>query len=201
MSMLAMHQMRVAAVAFMICESLNIEIDKESVLKACLLHDMGNIIKFNLANSTEWNKPEGTEYWQKVKDKYVSKYGSNEHNASLAIVLEIGMTIRIHDLVDCIDSSIAEKIVKEDDFEKKICAYVDNRVSPFGVVSAEEHSLNAKERYKDHPHAFSEESRVSFMKNLYLIENQIFSYSNIKPSDINDESIKNYLEKLQDFSI
>jgi len=201
MPMLAMHQMRVASVAMEICESLDIEIDKESVIKACLLHDMGNIIKFNLANSPEWNKPEGTEYWQTVKDEYISKYGSNEHKASLAIISEIGMTNRVRDLVNCIDASVARKIVEEDDFEKKICAYVDNRVSPHGVVSAEEHSLNAKERYKNHPHAFSEENRISFMKNLDLIEKQIFSHSNIKPEDINDESIKNYLEKLQDFSI
>ena len=39
------------------------------------------------------------------------------------------------------------------------------------------------------------------MKNLTEIEKQIFSHLNIKPEEINDESIKNYLEKLQDFSI
>ena len=48
---LAMHQLRVAGVAMQICESLDTNIDTNSVVKACLLHDMGNIIKFNLLYS------------------------------------------------------------------------------------------------------------------------------------------------------
>ena len=201
MSNLVMHQIRVAAVAMQICESLDIEIDKESIVKACLLHDMGNIIKFQLDIFPEWNKPEGVEYWQMVKDEYISKYGTNEHSASVAIALELGVTSHICDLINCVDSSFADKIVKEDDFEKKICAYADNRVSPYGIVSVEEHSLNAKERYKNHPQAFTEEARLFFIENVHIVENQIFSHSNIKPEDINNDSIIFYLEKLENFSI
>ena len=198
---LAMHQMRVAAVAMQICESLDIEIDTESVAKACLLHDMGNIIKFNLNHFPEWNKPEGLEYWQEVKDNYIKKYGENEHKASLLIGKELGVSPRIFDLINCVDAMYIESITLEDDICKKICIYADNRVTPHGVVSAEEHSLEVKERYKNHPHSFDEEDRISFNKNLFLIEKQIFSHSKIKPEDVNDESVKNYLEKLQDFSI
>lgn len=198
---LVMHQIRVAAVAMQIIESLDIEVDKENIVKACLLHDMGNIIKFQLDFFPEWNKPEGTEYWKIIKSEYVSKYGLNEHSASVAIALELGVTSHICDLINCIDSSVTEKIMAEDDFEKKICAYADNRVNPYGVVSAEEHSLNALERYKSHPQAFTEEARLSFMENLYSIEKQIFSHTSIKPEDINDESIKDYLEKLKEYSI
>ncbi|OGJ05053.1 hypothetical protein A2387_02880 [Candidatus Nomurabacteria bacterium RIFOXYB1_FULL_36_10] len=201
MPMLAMHQMRVAGVAMQICEALDVEVDKESVIKACLLHDMGNIIKFKLEQRPEWNEPLGTAYWQGVKDDFILKYGNDEHHASLEIAKELGLSTSIYDLINCIDASVAEKIVIEDDFNKKICAYVDNRVSPHGVVSVEEHSLDAKKRYEDHPHAFDEEKRIFFNKNLFEIENQIFSHTKIKPEDINDESIVPYLEKLQDFSI
>lgn len=197
MPMLVMHQMRVAGVAMQICESFDIEIDKESIVKACLLHDMGNIIKFKLDQKPEWNEPLGTKYWQGVKDDFTLKYGNDEHHASLEIAKELGVSTCIYDLINCIDASVAEKIVTEDDFHKKICTYVDNRVSPYGVVSSEEHSLDAKKRYEDHPHAFNEESRLYFIKNLYLIEKQIFSHCKVKPEDINDESIKKYLEKLQ----
>jgi len=79
--------------------------------------------------------------------------------------------------------------------------YADNRVTPYGVVSAEEHSLDAQKRYRSHPHAFNEEGRSFFNKNLFEIENQIFSHLKIKPEDINDVSIKNYLEQFKGFYI
>jgi hypothetical protein len=201
MPMLAIHQMRVAGVAMQICDSLDIEIDKESIVRACLLHDMGNIIKFKLDKSPEWNEPEGTEYWEKIKYDYILKYGNNEHHASIEIARELGLSTYIQELVNCVDSSSVEVIKMDNDFCKKICIYVDNRVTPNGVVSAEEHSLEAKERYKDHPHAFDEEMRLFFNKNLFEIEKQIFSHTKIKPEDIDNESVSYYLEKLSDFSV
>lgn len=201
MPFLMKHQMRVASVAMQICESLDMKIEEENVVKACLLHDMGNIIKFNLNNFPEQNEPEGIEYWQKVKDEYIEKYGKNEHKATIQIGEELGVSQRILELINCVDSSTIEILAMDDDFNKKICMYADGRVTPHGVVSIEERSREAKERYKDHPNTFDEENRLHFNKNLNLIENQIFSHSNIKPEDINDESVKKYLEKLQDFSI
>jgi hypothetical protein len=198
---LQMHQLRVTAVAKQICESLSIETDKNAVIKACLLHDMGNIIKFTLGYFPEFLEPEGLEYWQKVKNDYIFKYGSNDHAASLAIAQEINVSARIYDLINCIDATVSENIAIEDDWEKKICAYADNRVSPYGVVSAIDHSINAKKRYKNHPHYFSEKDRSLFMKNLFSIEKQIFSRSKIKPEDINDASVARDIEILKDFEI
>ena len=198
---LAMHQLRVAGVAMQICESLDTNIDTNSVVKACLLHDMGNIIKFNLNHFPELNEPEGLVYWQGIKNDYISKYGNDEHKASLEIAHELGISRYILSLIECVDPDSVEIINKEDNLEKKICIYSDNRVTPHGVVSTEERSLEAKERYKDHPHAFDEESRQFFNENLNLIEKQIFSHSNIKPEDIDDSSVEKYLLGLQDFSI
>lgn len=198
---LVMHQMRVAAVAMQIIESLDMEVDKESVIRACLLHDMGNIIKFQLDFFPEWNKPDILVYWQEVKDEYILKYGSNEHKASLLIADELGASVKIKDLVYCVDSASVETTANNDDFNRKICLYADGRVSPLGVVSINERSLEAKNRYKDHPNKFDEERRLHFNKNLYSIEKQIFYHTSIRPEDINDESIKDYLEKLKDYSI
>lgn len=198
---LVMHQMRVAAVAMQIIESLDMEVDKESVIRACLLHDMGNIIKFQLDFFPEWNKPDILVYWQEVKDEYILKYGSNEHKASLLIADELGASVKIKDLVYCVDSASVETTANNDDFDRKICLYADGRVSPLGVVSINERSLEAKDRYKNHPNKFDEERRLHFNKNLYSIEKQIFYHTNIRPEDINDESIKDYLEKLKNYSI
>lgn len=198
---LAMHQMRTASVAWEICDSLDIEIDRDSIIKACIIHDMGNIIKFKLEHFPKFCEPEGMEYWQNVKYDYILKYGNNEHLASEIIAKELEMSDRIIELVNCIDSASVEIIALENDFSKKICMYSDNRVAPYGIVSARERSLEAKERYKDHPRAFDDEKRKFFMDNIDLMEKQIFSHSKIKPEDIDDDSIKNYLEKMVDLSI
>lgn len=198
---LAMHQMRAASVAWQICDSLDIEIDRDSIIKACIIHDMGNVIKFNLSHFPQFCEPEGMEYWQNVKCDYILKYGNSEHIASALIAKELGMSDRIIELINCIDSASVEIIAMEDDFQKKICMYSDNRVAPYGIVSAQERSLEAKERYKDHPRAFDDEKREFFMGNINLMEKQIFSHTKIKPEDINDSSVKIYLEKIVDLSI
>lgn len=200
---LTMHQMRAAAVAMQICESLDIEIDTDSVVKACLLHDMGNIIKFNLIQTQLFFGLSDIEIQDAtiIQNEFIKKYGKNEHKATVLIGEELGVSLYILDLINCVDSSNLEILTMNDDFNKKICMYADGRVTPHGVVSIEERSREAKERYKNHPNKFDEESRLHFNKNLSLMQNQIFSHSNIRPEDINDESIKNYLEKLQSISI
>jgi 5'-deoxynucleotidase YfbR-like HD superfamily hydrolase len=80
------HQLRVAAVASIICDSFDFLINKEKIIKVCLLHDMGNIIKFQLDYFPELNKPEGLEYWQNVQKEFIAKYGPNEHNATMKIM-------------------------------------------------------------------------------------------------------------------
>ena len=196
---LQLHQMRVTAVAMQICESLDLEIDTDNIVKACLLHDMGNIVKFDLNHFPEYNKPEGIEYWQKVKDDYISKYGEDEHVASYKIAQELSLPEKILNLIVKTDPHIVLEIRDCNDLAEKICNYADQRVTPNEIVSVVERNNEAKERYKNHPHAFDDEHSNFFLKNMRDIENQIFSHSNIKPEDINNQSILFYLKNLKDF--
>jgi len=201
MQNLQMHQYRVAAVAFQICDSLEINVDKDSVIKSCLLHDMGNIIKFNLSYFPEFNKPEGIEYWQDIQNQYLDKYGKDEHYATLRIADELGVNDYIIELLNSVDPLFIEANKNSSNIDKKICIYADNRVDPNSIVSLDERSLEAKKRYENHPHSFDEENRIFFNKNIKEIEKQIFEHSKIKPEDINNESIVPYLEKLKFFEI
>jgi len=201
MPLLAMHQIRVAAVAMMICDSLSVPIDKDSVIKACLLHDIGNIIKFDLNHFPETNEPQGIGYWEQVKNEYINKYGNDEHFASVKIAEELHASQFIVELIASVDSSFVIEIKNSDDLAKKICNYADQRVTPHGITSIRERNLEAKERYKNHPRAFDDESSNLFIFNMEEIEKQIFSLSNIKPEDINDESARDYIEKLKNFEI
>ena len=61
------HMLRVAGAASLICDNFTEPLNKEEIISACLLHDMGNIIKFKLDYFPEFNKPEKAEYWQNVQ--------------------------------------------------------------------------------------------------------------------------------------
>ncbi len=198
---LRLHQLRVAAVAEVILDSLTIPINKKDVLTACLLHDMGNIIKFHLNYFPEFNQPEGLNYWQTVQSEYLNKYGPDEHLATVLIARELPVCANIVELIDSVEPSLIEQNRLTEDFRKKICIYADNRVSPYKIVSILERNKEALERYKDHPHSFNKESGICFNQHLEEIERQIFAISTLRPEQITDEMIMPRIEALKNFNL
>jgi hypothetical protein len=205
------HQFKVAAVASLICENYITPqpplilrggdiIDRENIIAACLLHDMGNIVKFNL-NETQnlLNQNINLGYWQRVKDKYIQKYGAEAHRASILIAKELGMSGRIIALIDCISFSGAPQDVKAGDFGKKIVQYSDDRVAPQGVVSLEDRLADLRKRYVHHKIDSSE--RDNFENALREMERQIFAKCKIKPEDITEAAIRPYIERLKNYKI
>lgn len=193
---LQLHQMRVAAVAKTICDHLNISVDAENVVLACLFHDMGNIIKSDFKVFPQFLEPQGLEYWQNVKDDFIKKYGSNEHEATLAIAEEVKLPAQALDLLKKIGFSNAVWNNEHGSFENKICIYSDMRVGPHGVLSMMDRIAEGRKRYEGRKHAIANdgfEEKVEALKN---IEKDIFSHTDIKPDDINDESIKEKAEDL-----
>ncbi len=196
---LALHQLRVAAVARQICDSLDINVDKESVIVACLLHDMGNIIKSKLDYFPEFVEPKGLPYWKNVQDEYINKYGRDEDEATVKIAKEIGLSdekvLFIHEIV--------AHLIKDDpktvnaDIASLICKYSDMRVGPKNIMPLRQRLEEWQKR----------DSRISieYMEMTFSIfnkvENKIFAHSNIKPEDINDESVKDIIEELKNFEI
>jgi len=198
------HMLRVAAVASLICDSINIPVDRESIVNACLLHDMGNIIKFRIGILPEFYEPEGVEYWQEVQNEYIKKYGENEHEATLKIIKELGLSPKIGSLVDQIRFSFTCKHHDSDSLEIKIVHYSDGRVDPHGVVSYEERMKEGKKRYKNHKSTFGamdEEEREKLVECGREIERQIFAKCKIKPEDINNETVKPIISELKNFVI
>ena len=224
MPQLQEHQLRVAGVAGVICENFNplpirlslragsnpphkgegtASIDGMNIVKACLLHDMGNILKFDLKKSHIFLKKEiDVEFWEKVKEEYREKYGSDEHQASLEIAKEIGVSQRVLELIDCIEFSKVEENLNSTDFGKKICEYSDDRVGFLGVMSMEERFADLRARYAHrHTQWGAEEARQKFETSVREIEKQIFIHCNIKPEDITETLILVTKKKLTDLEI
>lgn len=201
MSGLQMHQLRVAAVAKVIADSFDGPLDKQSIIFACLFHDMGNIIKSDLGYFPEFLEPQGKEYWQRVKDEYIKKYGEKEHIATEIIAREIGLSAQVLRNIEHVGFSHATENEAGDSFEYKICNYSDMRVNPHGVVSMQERIADGKKRYGDKNHAITGGRFESLVQSLKNIEQQIFSKCGITPAEITNERIKSSIEELKNLTI
>lgn len=194
---LQMHMLRVAACSNLIIDNWNgKEIDKEAIIRVGLLHDMGNIVKIPVDFSKD-------EEFLKIRKKYFDKYETNDHEINLEIGKQEGLTEKEIDILDGKRSRKNEETLKSDSYERKICAYCDQRVAPDGVVGIRERLEDAKVRYKDKPlSVWSNEEKANYLIECSLnIEKQIMQYCKLKPEDINDESIEKYIELLKKYEI
>lgn len=204
MPSLQLHLYRVAAVASMICDNWkgNEKIYKDEIITACLLHDIGNIIKFDLSFKPELLEPEGLEYWQKVKDEFMQKYGNEEHEATYKIAEEIGIGKRSIEILKGIGFMKTVINYKGKDYSKKIAAYSDSRAGIEGILSIEERIRTARERFI--ANKGSSCSDEVFERNIVLIkkmEKQIFDRCKIAPTYINNISISKIVPQLLNFNI
>jgi hypothetical protein len=201
MPQLQEHQFRVSAVAKQICGNLNVKVDAPAIITACLLHDMANILKFDLTVFPDFLEPQGLDYWQKVKDDYLKKYKTpNVHTATLDIIRELGMPKRVIELAGAVGFRQAADNAHSQDMGRKICAYSDMRVGPYGVISLEDRLIDGAKRYEGK--IFDTGQRQDeFASALRQIEGQIFSLCEIKPPDITDESSAEIIGQLKSYEI
>ncbi len=192
------HMYKVAATASLICDNFSERLDKNSILSACLLHDMGNIIKSKLDYFPEFLEPEGMEYWSIVQKDYIKKYGNDEHEATIKIAKELKIPKKIISLLKCFKFLNAYDLDKEDNWNKKICFYSDMRVSPHGIVSIEERFIDGQKRY---PNLSSKEKTEKCRECIKNIEKQIFEKSKIRPEEITEDKVKNKIKSLKNFII
>lgn len=202
MPSLQLHMYRVAAVGQIISENSTVKVNTHDVVTVGLLHDMGNIIKFSLSLFPDFLEPEGYAYWEKVQNEYFDKYGKDEHQATLQIAKELGVSQRIYDLLVSVSFSRAGGGYEGTDWENKITMYSDMRVEPYSVVTLEERLREGRKRFKINKPEHAEDAFFEKMANYFRkIEEQIFAYSRIKPSDITEKTVQTKIEKLPDFEI
>ncbi len=193
---LQLHMLRVAACANLILDNWeNKEINTKSILRVCLLHDMGNIAKIK-------DNPDNDEEFIKIRNKYIEEFGTDDHLISLQIGKELGLNEYELEIMQCKESKRNEEIMNNDSFEIKICAYCDERVSPHGVVSIVDRLEDAKARYKGTASIWGNEEKANHLiESALTIEKQIMQYCKIKPEEINDNNIEKYIEELRKIDI
>lgn len=194
---LQMHMLRVAACCNLILDNWNGQIiNKNEIIRAALLHDMGNMAKISDDQIID-------EGFKKIRKTYIDKYGKNSHRINLIISKEEGLTDSEIEIIDKKSSKKGEETLNSERYDVKILAYADNRVAPYGVTSLKERLEDVKIRYKNiTASVWSNEKQADYLIDCALrTEKQIMSQCSLSPEDINDESIKDYIEKLKKYSI
>ena len=203
-SNLRLHMCRVASVADIICDNWEgARINKQDIEAACLLHDIGNIAKFDFTRKDTvrllGEDGKDIDHWKKVKEGVVARYGKSDHEASHNMLVELGVGRRPLSIIEGMGRIFEERGEgQENDYELMIPSYSDCRVKPEGVSSITDRFTEFAERCKDNPSA---EMRargvfvVSHLSRALEMERDIFAKERIKPRDINDKSIKPYLER------
>jgi 5'-deoxynucleotidase YfbR-like HD superfamily hydrolase len=200
---LQLHMYRVSAVAWTICDNFDEELDKINIVAAELLHDMGNIIKFDLKLFPEFLEPEGYDYWERVQKDYIARYGYDEHEATRIIANEVSTAPRIQELLNSVGSSKTSLIIKSKDKAKWIANYSDYRVYPHGVVSLKRRLEDGRKRYVNNTrlNSVSMEKSIEIEKFSYELEELIQKETSIDLNSITDESVSDIIKQLPNFEI
>lgn len=205
MPSLQLHQLRVAAVAKLICDNATAPVDTNDILLECLFHDMGNIVKSDLRYFPDFVEPEGVEYWETVKQDFFKKYGTEQHEANAAIAREIGLSEHIIEMMDNTGFSKILDIVGSESRELKICQYADSRVGPRGILSLDGRLAEGRERYvagrKGRQYYDTDEGFEKLSNAAHELEQQVFALTSIRPEEITDETAAGVLEELWEYPV
>lgn len=205
MPMLQLHQLRVAAVGKLVCAHFKEAVNADDVVLACLFHDMGNILKFDFSVFPDSVQPEGLAYWEGVKEEFRSKYGDEQHQATLTIAKELGLLEPVLACIDSVAFSKAETVLESGSWGEKICKYADGRVSPMGIRSLDERLREARKRYAGRKTATMllapEERFEELVAAEHAIEKELFSNATITPEDITDAAVEPLIKELSEYPV
>jgi hypothetical protein len=200
MPSLALHQLRVAAVAKTIAESHDRAIDVHRVVLCGLFHDMANIIKADLTYFPEFVEPEGFAHWQLIKEDFIARYGTSEHKAALEIARELGLPDEVRKEIGNVGFAKLDEVRDSESLERKVCEYSDLRVGPHGVLTMDARLREAHERYRVYhsPEIPQEEDRFEELVGAAReVERQIFEDALIAPDDITEASIQDAIADIR----
>lgn len=198
---LKLHLLRVAAVGDWICQHWSgSSLDRNRIKTALLLHDVGNIVKADYESNPGLFPEElrNLRYWIAVQENVRRRFGATDVAASIAIANEIGVPSLVIRLMEEKQFVNNKETASSTDFERKIAAYADQRVSPYGVVSLKERLWEAKERYRNIQTAsVNVKNFDELFESAMEIENQIEKWCKRPLSEITDEVIKPIMERLR----
>ena len=173
------HMFRVFGVVSVIGKNWTGEsLDWNLLKKLTLLHDLGNIVKFNLN--------EEALYLKDTQKMMIDKYGADDHEATGKMVKELGFDDEAVDTIQSKSFGNSVAIAKSQNNLLKILYYADMRVLPNGVGALEDRLSDVRSRMPKYTSRPDFEDLVSASRD---IETQIQKNVSVQLSTINSETI------------
>ena len=190
------HMLRVAGLARNIIDNWKgAPPNKQVVLHACFFHDAAKLIKFKYFKEDE-------EHWKQVQQEMIEKYGDEDHEATIKICEEVGVSPQAINLLGnknvrpYIDR--VRKIASSDDFGLKIVQYCDARTAPDGLTSLDDRYKELMQR--DSSKKMDDDAQAS-MNLLYEIEKQIQANTQLDLQGITRENIMAVAKELESYQL
>lgn len=204
------HHLRVAALSDIICSNwLAKSIDRSRLITAALLHDIGNLVKFDLKNNPNLLGEDinNLGYWVKRQRQFVNRYGSEDEKATRKIIEELGLWDEIGDILEYREFIEIQKIYRSNNNERKVLEYANYRIMPNGVSSLSNRLREGWERYRlrmesqgidisEHKRQYNIRRKLCFK-----LEQWVESNCDRNLQSIKDKSLENKFSKLLKFSL
>lgn len=147
------HMLRTAAVAWLVCSLLNrTREERNQATVLMLLHDMGNIVKYNLDSTTLWSERDRQrpEYIAAIKAEMIEKYGDKDEVATVKIMRELEIDPKVvATLPKLSPKNLPTLVSSEAGWLEQVGAYADQRVIPTGVATIWDRIIDSLQRYVD----------------------------------------------------
>jgi len=189
------------------------KLHQKHTVSALLLHDIGNLVKFEL-NSSWWlknmqkivleetNSTNFLNNLKKAQTQMIKKYGKNSELANVAILKEIGVEKGIIELIEDHSWERLTVALNTENWEEKIVEYCDLRVIPNGLTTVENRMNDLRQRYQHRDSSWADQesfqSRLSLVKQL---EDQLEERTNIQLKTITHKEIESLVLPLSNYEI
>ncbi len=176
------------------------QIDWNLVKKVALLHDMGNVVRFDFDNHPEFlgDEQKNIEHWKQIQKEVIAKYGTDDHEATKQMLQQIGID---QDSINIIlEKSFGNVITTStsDNWPLKILLYADLRTLPQGAGTLEERIQDIRGRMPKYVARPDFEDLVAAARN---IETQIQQNTSVSVSEILNEVIAPHVTDALKFQI
>ncbi len=200
------HMLQTAALGQIICDHWSgPKLKKQLVITTLLVHDIGNIVKFDFDSPTANQFLTGhkdVDYWRQVQKKFQKKYGVRADQANVAIIDEMKLPTRVKKFMKEHYFESLPTILKESDWEHKISFYCDIKFRPSGITSVKNRLEDLRQRYENRDQTWQDADLFETrLKNCSRLEAQLNQQTDLDLQTINQTDIDAYVDQLTDYQI
>jgi len=165
----------------------------DDAITAALLHDVGNVVKFDLENFPALLGSElpRIDYWRKKQRELTATYGADDHIVTDGMLEDLGVSKRIRQIISTKSFGNAVQVSDSSDYEAKILLYCDLRVLPDHIGTIQERIEDIAMRLKK----YSKRADFSQLADgVYQIESQIKAFCSARFDEVTQRTL---LDKYQ----